>query len=155
MVRAWVDEFLSGYRMEPGEILKRRFPAPGSGPVIMNNLKFVSVCPHHLLPYAGTAHVAYVPGDGVVGLSQLSRLIDCFSRRLVLQETLTQWIAEALMEHLASPGAACVLVSTQSCMALRGVRQDQHRCVTSAYRGTFEHDPGLRELLARSLPPIK
>ncbi len=152
VVRAWIDEFLSGYRMDPAEILDGRFPAPGSGPVIVTNLMFVSVCPHHLLPYSGTAHLAYLPGGDVVGLSQLSRLVDCFARRLVLQETLTQQIADAISQHLSAPGAACVLVSSQACMALRGVRQDQHRCVTSAYVGVFEHDSSLKELLIKSMP---
>ncbi len=155
VVRAWVDEFLCGYQMVPAEILQARFPAPGDGPVIVTNLKFVSVCPHHLLPYSGMAHVAYVPEDGVVGLSQLSRLIACHSRRLILQETLTLQVADSLMVHLGARGAACVFTSRQACMALRGVREDEHQCVTSIFLGAFEQDRSLQQLFIKALPPLE
>jgi GTP cyclohydrolase I len=91
----------------------------------------------------------------VVGLSRLSHLVDCFARRLVLQETLTLQIPQALMEHLRSPGAACVLTSRQGCMALRGARQEHARATTAAWLGTFESDANLRGLFLKAIPPAE
>ncbi len=152
VVQAWRDEFLIGYRMDPAAILSDRYPAAHQGPVIITQLRFISVCPHHLLPFSGQAHLAYLPTGGVVGLGRLSSLVDCFARRLVLQETLTHQIPQALIDHLGSTGAACVLVSNQTCMALRGARQEHNRCMTAVYLGDFQTDPNLQALFLKAIP---
>jgi len=152
VTQAWREEFLRGYQMKPHEILSATYPCEDSGPVVVTNLRFVSVCPHHLLPYTGAAHLAYLPASKVVGLGKLSDLVDCFARRMVLQETLTRQIPKALMNHLQCQGAACILVTHQSCLALRGARQDQNRCTTAAYFGAFQRDESLQTLLFKAVP---
>jgi GTP cyclohydrolase I len=103
--------------------------------VIVSNLNFRSMCPHHLLPYAGRVHLAYVPGAEVVGFGRLSALVDVFAHRLILQEELARQIARALMTELGSLGAACVIEAEQTCFRLRG--EEQHEALThaEAYEG--------------------
>jgi len=150
VVQAWQAEFLAGYGMDPTRLLAVYFPSPGGGPVILTGLSFVSMCPHHLLPVSGVAHVAYLPGDEVVGLGRISSLVDCFTRRLVLQETSTRQIAETLMAELGCAGAACVLSARQGCLSLRGARQTHANCTTAVYLGAFEQDESLRTLFVRA-----
>lgn len=150
VVQAWQEEFLAGYALDPRTILQERFVAPEGGPVILTGLQFVSMCPHHLLPVSGEAHVAYVPRQEVVGLGRISTLVDCFTRRLSLQETATRQIAEALMQELGCEGAACVLSARQGCLSLRGARQTHATCTTAAYLGTFDQDQSLRTLFVRA-----
>ena len=152
VTQAWRDEFLSGYEQSPETPLKERFPDGGGGPVIVTHLHFISVCPHHLLPYAGVAHLAYLPTAGVVGLSRLSALVDCLARRLVLQETLTAQVAQALLIHADSAGSACVLQASQGCVSLRGARQLHAQATTAAWAGAFATDETLRLLFLSALP---
>lgn len=152
VMQAWRDEFLAGYGLDPAVVLAERFPSPESGPVVVTGLQFVSVCPHHLLPFQGVAHVAYVPCGEVVGLSRLSKLVDCFARRLVLQETLTRQIPEALMQHLGCAGAACQITASHACMSLRGAKQFHASCTTLSTLGTFQDDAALRQFFLRAIP---
>lgn len=152
VAQAWLDEFLSGYTQHPADSLRERFPDAGGGPVIVTQLHFVSVCPHHLLPYAGVAHLAYLPTSGVVGLSRLSKLVDSLARRLVLQETLTTQLAQALERHADSAGSACVLHARQGCVSLRGARQLHANATTACWTGAFAQDEALRLLFLRALP---
>jgi len=150
---AWADEFLSGYRKTAAGALDERFPlsAPSDGElVVVTNLHFRSMCPHHLLPYSGKAHLAYVPGREVVGFGRLSTLVDTFAHRLVLQEELARQVARALMDELASQGAACLIEASQTCFRLRG--EEQHEAVThsEAYEGVLK-EPVLRAELWRRL----
>lgn len=149
---AWADEFLAGYAQSPRQVLSERFPvSPGSERelVIVSDLRFRSMCPHHLLPYAGRAHLAYVPGDEVVGFGRLSALVNVFAHRLVLQEELARQVAQALMVELGSQGAACVLEAEQTCLRLRGDEQADAVTHAEAYEGVLR-EPQLRaELWAR------
>ena len=141
----WLDELLDGYNWDPKNILSGGSPTTGEqGLVIVRDMFFHSTCPHHLLPYHGIAHVGYVPGDRIVGLSRIARLVDCCGHRLVLQEDMGQAIADALVEHLGAAGAACILDTEQLCMVIRGVRKPGARAVTAAYAGSFVTDNNAR-----------
>lgn len=140
-------ELLAGSREDAGDHLKRVFPQShvGDDLVMLRGIQFVSVCEHHLLPFTGVAHVAYLPSQGrVTGLSKLARTVDVFARRLQMQERLTGEIADALVEHLAPRGVAVVAEAEHSCLQLRGARKDDARMVTTAFRGAVEHDRELR-----------
>ena len=149
---AWADEFLDGYSKSPKQVLAERFPvsqASNREVVIVSDLWFRSMCPHHLLPYSGRAHLAYVPGDHVIGFGRLSALLDAFAHRLVLQEELARQVATSLMTELGSQGAACILEAEQTCLRLRGGEQCEAVTHAEAYEGILR-EPGLRaELWAR------
>ncbi len=141
----WLDELLDGYEWKAEEILSGGSPAEGSRDiVIVRDLFFHSTCPHHLLPYHGIAHVAYIPTDRVVGLSKIARLVDCFAHRLIIQEELGRQVARALVDHLGAEGAACMLDTEQLCMVIRGVRKSGSRAVTLNYAGEMAENPELR-----------
>ncbi|MBN2526741.1 MAG: GTP cyclohydrolase I [Deltaproteobacteria bacterium] len=141
----WVDDMLDGYEWDPGAILEGGLPATNNrGMVVVKDIFFHSVCPHHLLPSHGLAHVAYIPGDTIVGFSKMSRLVDCFAHRLTLQETIVKEVCDALMTHLGARGAACVIDAEQFCMIVRGVRKPGSRAITSDYAGEFLTDSALR-----------
>lgn len=152
VTEAWADEFLDGYLKSPAEVLAERFPVSKASErevVVVTDLWFRSMCPHHLLPYSGRAHLAYVPGDDVVGFGRLATLVDVFAHRLVLQEELARQVATALMTELGSRGAACVLEAEQTCLRLRGGEQCDAVTHAEAYEGVLK-EPGLRaELWAR------
>jgi GTP cyclohydrolase I len=143
--RMWIDDLLDGYQLSPADILAGGSPSHGhSGMVVVRDIFFHSVCPHHLLPYHGVAHVAYVPGERLVGFSQLNRLVDCLAHRLVLQEEICREVSTALVEHLGAAGAGCVLDAEQLCMIVRGVRKPGSRSITSAYAGSLIENADLR-----------
>lgn len=149
---AWLDEFLDGYRTTPEEALGEKYPAPeGDGGLVMvTELRFRSVCPHHLLPYVGTAHLAYMPGPSIVGFGRLTALLDCLAHRLVLQEDLARDVARALAQILESPATACILEAEMTCLRLRGEQQHDARTHAEAYEGRLRRDgPLRRELWAR------
>jgi GTP cyclohydrolase IA len=112
--------------------------------VLARDIPFRTVCEHHLLPFAGVAHVGYLPADRILGLSKLARLVEHFAARPQTQERLTKQIADALVEHLGPRGAGVVLEAEHSCMTLRGVRALGTKTVTSALLGTLRDDPGSR-----------
>ena len=127
----------SGYRQDPAKILKRRFTVKHDEMVIVKDIDFYSLCEHHLLPFFGTCHIAYVPNREIIGLSKIPRLVDCFAHRLQVQERLTTQIAEALNEHLEPLGVACVMEASHLCMMMRGVQKQNTRAVTSSMLGAF------------------
>ena len=113
--------------------------------VLARDIPFHSLCQHHLLPFAGVAHVAYLPADRIVGLSKLGRIVDHFARGLQAQERLTCQVADWLDDHLSPRGVGVVLTAEHSCMSLRGVQKQGARTVTSALRGLVRDDPRTRE----------
>ncbi|MFO0597636.1 MAG: GTP cyclohydrolase I [Myxococcaceae bacterium] len=152
---AWADEFLAGYGRSAREVLADRFPVTaGSGRelVVVTDLHFRSMCPHHLLPWSGVAHVAYVPGHEVVGFGRLSALVDVFAHRLILQEELARQVAQALVTELGSRGAACLVRAEQSCFRLRGEGQRCAVTFSEAYEGVLRQDRLRAELWARLEP---
>lgn len=149
---AWADEFLCGYAQSPAAALADRFEVSQQSDrelVVVTDLHFRSMCPHHLLPYSGTAHLAYVPGREVVGFGRLSALIDVFAHRLILQEELARQVSRALMQALGTQGAACVISAEQTCFRLRG--EEQHAAVTwsEAYEGVLKEKALRAELWQR------
>jgi len=141
---AWANDLLSGYTADPEGLLKVSFPSKDRGLVVLRDLHFVSVCVHHLLPFHGTAHVAYLPQGRLVGLSKIVRLVDALSRRLQLQERLTHQVTAAIQTGLRPLGAACRIEAEHFCMTARDARRRGVRVVTSAYSGVFETRPALR-----------
>jgi len=142
VVKLWRTEFLAGYAMDPATILAD--PVMGEADpdvVVVGGLRFHSMCPHHLLPYRGVAHVAYIPSGKLVGFGRLAELVDCFTKRLTLQERATFQIAEALHGHLGAKGAGCVIEAEQMCLALPGDKHDGSGVVTSAFVGEMRERP--------------
>lgn len=135
---ALYSEMLSGIGRDPAEVLQTQFDQPDAGLVVFANLPFSSLCEHHMLPFIGTALVGYLPSDRVVGASKVARALDILSRRLQIQERLTQQLADALADTLQPKGVGVVLSAEHLCMSLRGVSKPGNRMVTSAYRGEFE-----------------
>lgn len=144
VAEAWLDDLLDGYGREPGEILAGATPSAGRGLVTVTGIDFHSVCPHHLLPSRGIAHVAYLPGGRVVGFGQIVRLVDALAHRLVLEEDLARQIAEALVAHVGARGAACVLEAEQLCMTVRGEKRAGARAHAEAYAGALARDGAAR-----------
>ncbi len=146
----WREEFLSGYAMDPAEILAS--PLLGEADpdaVVVRGLAFHSLCPHHLLPFQGVAHVAYIPRGKLVGFSHLGELVACFTQRLTLQERATHQIAQALVDHLDAAGAGCVLEARQLCLGIPDDRHAENTVVTSAFVGDLDaRDDVRRRLLA-------
>lgn len=129
---------------DPAEILSRTFAEPSGELVLVRDIEVASTCEHHLLPFVGTAHVAYVPGERVVGLSKLVRLVDAFARRPQVQERMTQQIADAMDEHLGAAGVLVAVRAEHFCMRLRGVRKAGSSTWTVASRGSLRDDDRAR-----------
>lgn len=134
-------ELYGGYAMDPKKILGTTFAQEGYSydeMVLCKGIELYSTCEHHMLPFYGVAHVAYIPSTRVVGLSKLARLVDAFARRLQIQEKLTNQIAEALVDNLKPKGVAVLIESKHHCMCARGVGKQNSSMVTSALRGVFK-----------------
>jgi GTP cyclohydrolase IA len=145
----------SGYRSDVDAVLNNAlFTVDYSEMVIVRDIDFYSLCEHHLLPFFGKCHVAYLPNSRVIGLSKLPRLVDVFSRRLQVQERLTSQIAETIKEKIEPLGVAVVMEATHLCMAMRGVQKQNSVTVTSSMLGVFREDARTRheflELIRRS-----
>lgn len=137
VVKAW-REMTSGYAVDPKALLGRDFHGEGYDQMIMcRHIEFQSVCEHHLLGFAGVAHVAYIPAKRVVGLSKMARLVDCFAKRLQIQERLTQQVAKTMHDVLRPRGVGVMVVAKHSCMSCRGVQKHQSEMVTTALLGCF------------------
>jgi GTP cyclohydrolase I len=144
VAKAWHDDLLAGYRVDPdGELTWTAVPHRG-GAVAVRDLRFASVCVHHLLPFFGFAQVAYLPGERLAGLSKLGRVVDAHARRLQIQERLTSDVADTI-DRVLRPRAVLVrLEAEHTCMTLRGVRKEGSRLTTVAARGLYDTDPGAR-----------
>jgi len=140
-----LDFLTSGYDLSAEEIIKKAlFAEDVKEMVVVRDIEFYSMCEHHMLPFFGHAHVGYLPNGRVVGLSKVARVVDCFARRLQVQERLTNQVADALMAHLGAHGVAVVMEASHTCMMMRGVQKQRSTTVSSAMRGTFETDPATR-----------
>jgi GTP cyclohydrolase I len=152
VARLWHEEFLAGYAMDPAKILGE--PVVGEidpDVVIVAGLRFHSMCPHHLVPFRGVAHLAYIPAGKLAGFGRLADLVECFTKRLTLQERATHQIAQALWQGLGALGAGCVMEAEQLCLALPGERHDKSDVLTSAFVGEMQERPDLKSrLLAAS-----
>lgn len=142
--RAW-KHLTQGYGQDPADILgKAVFSEECNHMIIVRDIEVYSMCEHHLLPFFGKCHIGYIAQDRVYGVSKLARLVDCFARRLQLQERLTQQIAAALMEPIGAEGAGVVIEARHLCMMMRGVSKQNSKMVTSAMLGSFREDGAAR-----------
>jgi GTP cyclohydrolase I len=137
-------ELMAGLNEDPREHLRTVFHEQYDEVVLLRDIEFHSLCEHHLLPFTGKAHVAYLPDGKVVGLSKLARLVEGYARRPQVQERLTTQIADAMMEELNPIGAACIIEATHTCMTIRGAKKPGSVMVTSALRGIFKENPASR-----------
>lgn len=146
---SFLDELVDGYEKDPAEILAHATESGARDLVLLTGIDYVSVCPHHLLPSRGVAHVAYLPRGRVVGFGRLVELVDALSHRLVLAEDLALEVASALERHLSARGAACILVGEHLCLSTRGQRRPRARAHVEAFTGELaERGPERSRLLA-------
>lgn len=145
VARMWA-EMLEGLHTSPEEHLTRTFDIEHDEMVMVRDIEFTSVCEHHMLPFSGVAHIAYLPGTTgrFTGLSKLARLVEGYARRLQVQERLTSQLADAMESMLDPVGVLVVVEAEHSCMRIRGVRKPGSRTVTTAVRGIYRTDPSAR-----------
>jgi GTP cyclohydrolase I len=153
------DELLAGYRIDPYKLINGAlFDVEYDEMVIVRDIEFYSLCEHHMLPFIGRAHVAYIPDKKVIGLSKIPRIVDMFSRRLQVQERLTMQIASFLDEALHPHGVAVVVEALHLCSMMRGVKKHDSRMTTSAMLGYFRNNLGTRaeflDNISRSAEPL-
>jgi GTP cyclohydrolase I len=142
-------ELFGGLNRDAAEVLKKTFTVRHDEMVLMKDIEFASICEHHLLPFMGKAHVAYLPNGKVVGLSKLARVVEIVARRPQVQERMTEEIAELVLNELGARGSAVVVEATHTCMTIRGIRKPGSVCITSAVRGMIRENPKTRsELMA-------
>jgi GTP cyclohydrolase I len=137
-------ELLGGMQEDPKIHLRGVFTENYKEIVLLRDIPFYSICEHHIMPFIGTADVAYLPSGTVLGVSKLARIVDCFARRLQTQERLTYQIADFIMDSLHPLGVAVVMEASHSCMTIRGIKKPGSTMVTSALRGIFMKDPRTR-----------
>ena len=145
------EEIFGGLEQDAAEHFEKKFHATSNNMVLEKDITFYSLCEHHLLPFYGKVHIAYVPDGKVAGLSKLARTVEIFARRLQLQEQMTGQIADALMEHMQAKGAIVMIEAEHMCMTMRGIKKPGSQTVTLARRGVFETDPALEERFFRML----
>jgi GTP cyclohydrolase I len=138
-------ELLSGYTTDPVALVNDAlFTSEINEMVVVRDIEFASLCEHHMLPFIGHAHVAYIPTDKIIGLSKIPRVVEMFARRLQIQENLTHQIADFIKDVLKPQGVAVVIDALHMCSSIRGVKKSQARMVTSAMLGVFKRDPRTR-----------
>lgn len=140
----------SGYDQKLNEIVNGAlFPAETDGMIIVKDIECYSLCEHHVLPFVGKVHVAYVPDKHIIGLSKIARIVDMFARRLQVQERLTQQICDALWETVRPKGLGVIVEAEHFCMMMRGVEKQHSKAVTSAIKGLIKDDPRTRDEFLR------
>ena len=145
VAKAWGD-LTSGYQMNAAEVLNGAlFDVAYDEMVIVKDIEVFSLCEHHLLPFFGKAHVAYIPRNKVIGLSKMARLVDMFARRLQVQERLTRQVADAIQEAIQPAGVGVVIEARHLCMMMRGVEKQHSSAITSTMLGEFRENPTTRE----------
>jgi GTP cyclohydrolase I len=146
IIRSWA-EIYSGYEKDPFEIF-RTFTSDGYDQIVLlRDIELYSMCEHHMLPFFGKAHVAYIPDGKVLGISKLARLVDIYARRLQIQERIGDQVTGDLMKYLQPKGAACIIEATHMCMRMRGVGKQNSIMVTSSMQGAFRDQESTRQEL--------
>ena len=155
VVESW-SEIFAGYKMDASDLLQATFNAEGyDGIVLLRDIEFTSTCEHHLQPFRGRAHVAYIPVERIVGISKLARILELHARRLQNQERITQGIADDLERELQPLGAAVIIEAAHGCMQCRGVAKQHAVMTTSAMRGVFFDRPEARAELMQLIQQPK
>jgi GTP cyclohydrolase I len=141
------EEYFSGYRLDPIDVLSRTFQEAGGYDdlVMLRDIRVASHCEHHLAPFMGVAHVAYLPNGRILGLSKIARVVDIFAKRLQTQETLTAQVAEAIEKALRPRGVAVLIEAEHQCMSMRGVRQPGVKTITTRFTGALATDASYRD----------
>ena len=141
------EEYFSGYRLDPFEVLSRTFEETGGydDMVMLRDIRVASHCEHHMAPFLGVAHVAYLPNGRILGISKIARVVEIFAKRLQTQETLTAQIADAIEDALQPRGVAVLIEAEHQCMSMRGVRQPGVRTITTRFTGALETDASYRD----------
>jgi GTP cyclohydrolase I len=143
------DEMFAGLHKDPASVLKKTFVEKYDEMVLVKDITFDSFCEHHLLPFFGKAHIAYIPNGEIVGLSKLARVVELVARRPQVQERMTEELADLVMNELNAQGVGVVLEASHTCMSIRGIRKPGSLCTTSAMRGIFRANLSTRsEFLA-------
>ncbi len=150
-VAGMYNEVLAGMEQNAEEHLARQFNVEGSDIVIEKDITFYSLCEHHLMPFFGKVHIAYIPEGKVVGLSKLARTVEVFARRLQLQEQLTRQIADAIEENLSPKEVMVVVEAEHTCMTMRGVKKPGSQTVTTVTRGEFKKNAELQTIVLDSI----
>jgi len=147
IAKAWENELFIGYKQKLEDLLTT-FATDGYDQIVLcRDIELFSMCEHHMLPFTGVAHVAYIPNERVIGISKLARLVDIYSRRLQIQERIGEQVTTALMEHLKPKGAACVINAVHMCMRMRGCQKQHSSMTTSSIKGVFLDDARARQEL--------
>lgn len=144
-------ELYAGMEEDAGTHLSKQFQADSTEMVLEKDIVFYSTCEHHLLPFYGKAHIAYIPNGSVVGLSKLARTVEVFAKRLQLQEQMTAQIADALMKHLQPQGVMVLIEAEHMCMTMRGIKKPGSQTVSVVTRGSFAENRELQNLFFRML----
>ena len=144
-------EIFAGMEQDAGEHLQKTFSVENSDLVLVKDITFQSMCEHHMMPFFGKAHVAYIPEGKVTGLSKIARTVEVYARRLQIQERMTGQIADAMMEHLAPKGVMVVLEAEHFCMTMRGIKKPGSITMTIAARGVFQENTALQDRVLEML----
>ena len=147
----WQKRLLGGYDLDPATALGEGFADHRSDMVVIRGIAVHGVCPHHLVPFRGLAHVAYIPGGRLHGFGRVARMVDAIGHRFTYQEWMTRDVAEALVQHGRAQGAACVVEAEQLCLLLGEDRRGDERVVTQAFTGVFERSEQLRSEFLRAI----
>jgi len=148
VVNMWAEIF-GGYHIDPADLITTFSETENYDQIIiLRNIEFFSTCEHHMMTFSGLGHVAYLPDKKVIGISKLARLLDCFAKRLSIQERICQQVTQALTDYLKPQGAACILVARHQCMQCRGVSKQEAEMITSSLTGVFREPNAHAELLA-------
>ena len=141
------EEYFSGYGLDPAEVLARQFDETGGYDdlVMLRDIRVESHCEHHLAPFLGVAHVAYLPNGRIVGISKIARVVEIFAKRLQTQETMTAQIADAIEQALRPRGVAVLIEAEHQCMSTRGVRQPGVKTITTRFTGALDSDASYRD----------
>jgi len=147
VMKSWKTIF-SGYNQDPLDVIKT-FASDGYDQIVLlRDIEMYSMCEHHMLPFVGRAHVAYIPGERVIGISKLARLVDIFSKRLQIQERIGEQVTNILMTELKAQGAACIIEADHFCIRMRGVGKQHSTMVTSSMKGAFTSPSSKSELMS-------
>ena len=141
------NEIYGGMEEDVSVHLQKTFPAINNELVLEKDITFYSTCEHHLLPFYGKAHIAYIPDEKVVGLSKLARTVDVFARRAQIQEQMTAQIGDAIMTHLKPKGVMVIVQAEHMCMTMRGIKKPGSQTMTYVCRGDFENNPTLQQMV--------
>ena len=139
VIKSW-DTIFAGYKQNPKDVLKTFFTVKYDEMIICKDIEFYSNCEHHMLPFYGKCHIAYIPKDKVVGLSKMPRLLEVFARRLQIQERLTEQVADSMMKYIEPKGVGVKIEAKHNCMVCRGVQKQNSVMITTSLRGNFKDD---------------